>query len=139
MSKKKKDAKVSKPRLMKEGVQVETVDSRLSKLSLEELQAKLQDAERNANVYREAIEGRKQEEINKRLEELRSLGWSPSPASRNTLSKPKGEGVKRQRDPNKPCPICNITGHDARAHRSQGKTKKPFTPEELKERNLPAA
>ena len=34
------------------------------------------------------------------------------------------------------CPICEIPGHDGRAHRSQGKHKKPFTKEELREKGL---
>ncbi|MCA1585551.1 MAG: hypothetical protein LC791_12560 [Acidobacteria bacterium] len=35
------------------------------------------------------------------------------------------------------CPICDIKGHDGRAHRGQGKNKKAFTEKELKERSLP--
>jgi hypothetical protein len=29
------------------------------------------------------------------------------------------------------CPICDVTGHDARSHRSQGKRKRPFSKAEL--------
>jgi len=32
------------------------------------------------------------------------------------------------------CKICGITGHDARAHRSQGKNKRKFSAEELREK-----
>lgn len=114
---------------MKEGVPVDTVDAKISKLSLEELQSKLADAERNAQVYRDAIDSRKSEEINRRLEELRSLGWSPS-GTRRTEKERKPRNEKPQGD--RECPICKVKGHDARAHRSQGKDKKPFTPDELK-------
>ncbi len=29
------------------------------------------------------------------------------------------------------CPICEVSGHDARAHKSQGKRKRKFTADEL--------
>jgi hypothetical protein len=37
---------------------------------------------------------------------------------------------------NKHCNICDMDGHDGRAHRSQGKNKKKFTAAELKELGL---
>jgi len=64
------------------------------------------------------------------LAELKELGFD-GPAPRRTPA----SGV-RQRDPNRPCPICQIAGHDKRAHRSHPKA---FTPAELKERNLPSS
>jgi len=38
-----------------------------------------------------------------------------------------------------PCPVCKFKTappHDARKHRSQGKKKKPFTPQQLAELGL---
>jgi len=40
-------------------------------------------------------------------------------------------GLKRQRDPQRPCPYCNVTGHDGRLHRNQGDRKRAFTSDEL--------
>jgi hypothetical protein len=43
----------------------------------------------------------------------------------------------RNTDPSKKhCNICDTVGHDGRAHRSQGKSKKKFTAAELKELGL---
>jgi DNA repair exonuclease SbcCD ATPase subunit len=46
--------------------------------------------------------------------------------------------ITRQRNPSKVCPVCEFKTnppHDSRAHKSQ-KTKAPFTPEELDQRNF---
>jgi len=71
------------------------------------------------------------------LAELKELGWSPSGAGpgRKTAS----SGRKRKSSSDAVCPICQVPGHDGRAHRSQGKNKKPFTKEELRERGLATA
>jgi hypothetical protein len=37
---------------------------------------------------------------------------------------PRKTGIKRPRDPNKPCPICGEKGHDGRFHRSDKAKKK---------------
>lgn len=45
----------------------------------------------------------------------------------------------RQTDPSRPCPVCKfrtVPHHDARSHRAQGRTKKPFTATELQEFGL---
>jgi hypothetical protein len=73
----------------------------------------------------------KQAQIQEHLAALKELGYQTrSRAKRGSSS------ASRHQDPNKKCPICEIPGHDARAHRSQGEKKKPFTKEELKERGL---
>ena len=64
------------------------------------------------------------------LEELKNLGWKPGKG---------GTGKKRTKDPNTPCSVCKFVTdppHDARMHRAQGKSKKPFNAEELKEKGL---
>ncbi len=49
-------------------------------------------------------------------DQLKLLGYKEMPA-------PKGKGT-RQRDPNKPCPVCGELGHDARKHRADNLKKK---------------
>jgi hypothetical protein len=64
--------------------------------------------------------------------DLNSLGFSYRLVKGNSGGK-KGKGT-RNTDPSKRhCSICEVDGHDARAHRGQGKNKKKFTPAELKE------
>ena len=80
-------------------------------------------------------------EIESHLTELgytREPEWVPVPASRvQPVRKLKS---KSQSATGRFCPICTIdpekpvTGHDGRAHRSQGKRKKPFTTAELARR-----
>lgn len=108
----------------------ETIDSRISKLSLEELQSKLEEAQKTLGVYQAAIDERKQGEIQKHLDALKALGYGGSRA--------KGKAPQRKPASELLCPVCKIKGHDGRAHRFQGKAKKALTPEELKERNLPS-
>jgi hypothetical protein len=53
---------------------------------------------------------------------------------RGVKGKSKKSGIKRHRDPNKPCDVCGFAtdpGHDARKHRGQGDNKKAFTAKEL--------
>jgi hypothetical protein len=82
----------------------------------------------------------------KAVAELNELGFhysltegapSPSPARAPRKSSSQAQAPKRQaRD--LPCPICHFKTtphHDGRMHRAQ-KSKKPFTVEELMERNL---
>ena len=35
----------------------------------------------------------------------------------------KGKKITRQRDPNKPCPVCGEKGHDGRFHRKENMAK----------------
>jgi hypothetical protein len=93
------------------------------------------------------LEGAKKEALDnaeRAVAELNELGFnyrltegatSATRAPRKTAS--KAQAPKRQaRD--LPCPICHFKTtphHDGRMHRSQ-KTKKPFTVEELMERDL---
>jgi hypothetical protein len=50
-----------------------------------------------------------------------------------TTTKVRTKKKTRNTDPAmKHCPICKMKGHDGRAHRGQGKTKKKFTAAELK-------
>lgn len=52
----------------------------------------------------------------------------------HTSAPKKGKTITRQRDPNKPCGICNFVTdppHDGRAHKNR--SQKPFNADELKE------
>lgn len=77
------------------------------------------------------------EEISGNLDLLKRLGFSyrlVEGSERRTRVGAGRDGVTRQRDPEKPCPICNFVTdppHDARRHRSQGESKKPFNAEQL--------
>jgi DNA repair exonuclease SbcCD ATPase subunit len=60
-------------------------------------------------------------------EQLTQLGFEDQPKSA------RGKAT-RQRDPNKPCGVCEFVTdppHDGRAHKNR--SQKPFTSEELKE------
>lgn len=60
----------------------------------------------------------------KRREAAQALSNIDKEISDLTGTKTRATGVKRMRDPNKPCPICGQTGHDARRHRGESKKKK---------------
>lgn len=60
-------------------------------------------------------------------ESLQMLGWEP-PATTNT---PRSSGSGGAVGEGKHCPICNVAGHDGRAHRGQGVNKRRFTASEL--------
>lgn len=83
--------------------------------------AKIEDLRKEA--INEILEQRK--ELDAQLKSLgHEVGGTPRRSQRRTL------------DPNKECPICAFVTtppHDARNHRGQGKKKKAFTAEELKE------
>lgn len=69
------------------------------------------------------------------LAELKELGFDGG-----KVSKKSAAGSREKKDA--PCSVCEFKTdplHDARAHRSQGKTKKPFTAEELRERGMKKA
>lgn len=96
---------------------MEALDSRLSKYSMEQLQEKLTEAQKQVDIYQSAIDSRKEEEINKRLEELRALGWEPQV---RTATK---SGTRKQREESGPrkCKLCVALGlpgigHNARGH-----------------------
>jgi DNA repair exonuclease SbcCD ATPase subunit len=76
-----------------------------------DLEKKHQDSERQlAEAKQVAI----QELLRERGaidEQLKSLGYDPK----------KAPAVKRQVDPNKKCPVCGETGHDARRHKNDPK------------------
>jgi DNA repair exonuclease SbcCD ATPase subunit len=55
------------------------------------------------------------------MAELKELGLEDMPKMKTAAS---SGGTKRQRDPNKPCPVCGETGHDARRHRGENIKKK---------------
>ena len=112
-----------KPRLMKHGKEVRMASA------LEKIQ-KLQEQIEEARS--EAIEELKQ----KREEARKTLADIERQITDLTGFGPQKAATRRQRDPNKNCPICSIPGHDARAHRSQGKHKKPFTAEELRSKGF---
>ena len=48
-----------------------------------------------------------------------------------TKAKKGKKGKKSKPAAERYCPICEVSGHDGRAHKSQGAKKKPFTQEEL--------
>jgi DNA repair exonuclease SbcCD ATPase subunit len=77
--------------------------------------AQLDDIEGEILAYKKKRQG-------ELLAELEGLGLS-MPGAKSAV----GAGDKkitRQRDPNKPCPVCGETGHDARRHRSGSEAKK---------------
>ena len=79
------------------------------------------------------IEEQKKTRRDELLAELKELGYSGKKSK-------KSESVREKKDA--PCSVCDFKTeplHDARAHRSQGKQKKPFTNEELKERSMKKA
>lgn len=62
--------------------------------------------------------------------ELRQLGHGtreivPKMEAEKPAKAPKK--ITRKRDPNKPCPICGETGHDARRHRGDKKRAQAAT------------
>jgi hypothetical protein len=73
------------------------------------------------------------ERVHAAIKDLNELGFAYKLVS--------GDGAvsgkkKRNTDPTKRhCPICDMDGHDARAHRNQ-ENKKKFTKAELEERGL---
>lgn len=78
------------------------------------------------------IEDLKQLRRHQLLAELKELGYDGPKTT-------KASAAIRQRDPNKPCAVCEFVTappHDSRAHRSQGKTKKPFTADDLREKGM---
>ena len=68
-------------------------------------------------------------------EQLKSLGHFDDVPFGTTATTPKAQKAATKR-PGKSrdqrfCKLCKVDGHDARAHKSQGKKKKPFTAEEM--------
>lgn len=69
--------------------------------------------------------------------ELNALGFSYAVIEGATKSDSSGNQRR-----NRNCPVCGIRTeppHDARAHRGQGKKKKPFTQAELKQHGFSLA
>jgi hypothetical protein len=73
------------------------------------------------------------------LAELKELGFSATGSGGGRKTAGAGGAGKRKSSTDAVCPICEVRGHDGRAHRSQGKNKKPFTKEELQEKGLPTS
>ncbi len=72
--------------------------------------------------------------VRKDITELNSMGVTYQLVSGRSRG---GATGKRFSDPDRPCPVCKFKTepyHDARTHRSQGRNKKSFSAEEL--RNL---
>lgn len=72
--------------------------------------------------------------IRKDLAELNSMGLTYQLVSGRSRG---GSASKRFSDPDRACPVCKFKTepyHDARTHRAQGRNKKPFSADEL--RNL---
>lgn len=79
------------------------------------------------------------------LSALNGLGFNYSvterKTSRRSAAKPAGRRSNRKVK-EADCPVCGFQTkppHDARSHRSQGATKKPFTPAELEAKGLEKA
>ena len=64
------------------------------------------------------------QKIDDQLAQLGHTGGKGTTRKRGGASKPAGERY---------CNICEAQGHDARAHRGQGKNKKKFSAAEMKE------
>jgi hypothetical protein len=62
-------------------------------------------------------------------QQLRSFGWQPKSTQGEARTAAKPYPTKAPGD--KMCPFCKISGHDGRAHRSQGAQKEKFTRDEL--------
>ena len=110
----------------------------------------LERAKREADRFRqEAITEllQRRKEITR---ELRQLGYEGPSEETHTqadtnigvldrmVSEPGPRLRKRRPNPNAPerqCPLCNVAGHDMRAHRGQV-DKRAFSDDELRERNL---
>lgn len=112
MAKKKKTARKkfdAKPRLMKGGRQVMGALERIQKLQEQIEEAKnaaLEELREKRKTAQQALA-----DVEKEISDL-------------TGTKTSKSGIRRMRDPNKPCPICGQTGHDGRFHRGQSKKKK---------------
>lgn len=77
--------------------------------------------------------------IRKDIAELNTLGVSYQLVAGRARG---ASGGRRFSDPNRPCPVCKFRTepfHDARTHRSQGRSKKPFTADELRKLGLSRA
>lgn len=98
-----------KPRLMKGGRQVMSAIEKIQRLQ-----------EQMAEVKAQAIEELKE----KRKTAAQALADIDQEIASLTGSKAAKSGITRQRDPNKPCPVCGEKGHDARRHRGESRKKK---------------
>jgi hypothetical protein len=84
------------------------------------------------------LDGAKQEALAKAeaaVVELNAIGFSYRLVEGSGAGK-KGKGTRNTDPSKKHCNVCDMAGHDGRAHRSQGKNKKKFTAAELKELDL---
>lgn len=102
---------------------------------LEALLERKKKLQEQMDEVEEKINGLKQERVQELMAELKELGVSVGKKAGRTST---GTRVKAD----VPCSVCEFKTeplHDARAHRSQGKSKKPFTTEELKERGMKKA
>ena len=73
---------------------------------------------------------------NAAIAELNTLGFSYHLIEGSV--EPARKARERHKDPTAPCPVCKFVTrpvHDARAHKSQGEHKKPFTAQELKDKD----
>jgi hypothetical protein len=110
---------------------VEKLPVKDDKMTPVQLLAKLdaQRAEILATAKADALQ-----KANEAVDELNALGFH----YRLSEEGDKPAGTKRGEPADVPCPICTFKTappHDKRSHRTQ-EPKKPFTEEELKQRNL---
>jgi hypothetical protein len=108
--------------------------------------ARIKELQKEATSLMTAAKKEALDKINAALAELRELGFhytlSGGGATKTRVTKRSGrKGARTIKDA--PCVICNfrtVPPHDARKHRfTQGKKKKPFTPQELQKLGLKKA
>jgi DNA repair exonuclease SbcCD ATPase subunit len=104
-----------------ERVQMATALEKIQKLQEQIEEAKVQALEELREKRREAQAALA--DIDRQIAELGGAARARVRASRKS-----GAGAV--------CPICEVAGHDGRAHRSQGRNKKPFTEEELRTKSF---
>ena len=137
---------------MSKSMAVDTKEVKTTAQRRQELKAKLEQLD--AQVEKDAMEGIKEQLANladigkphillskTEYDALNARQTPKSAPPRATKATPKAkepaQGPSANFDGQKMCPICEFTGHDGRAHRSQN-PKAKFTPAELTQRGLQA-
>jgi len=112
-------AKKKKPRLLKDGVPVDTVDAKISKLSEEDLNKRIEDAQSNLNTLMAEKDRRKQEALAEFRSKAKELGFALTP-----LGEKKAKESDKERQP-RSCKKCKSLGLDdlASGHIERGHDK----------------
>lgn len=105
----------------------------------------MQQLERRLEELRSQLRGDAEAGLMQSLEDFNKMNFGVTyelrPARGTAAKARSGRPAKTTRkvDASRPCPVCGFNTtppHDARAHRSQGANKRPFTAEELAEKGL---